>query len=340
VPAPSASSTSTASRTDRRRRGGVAGQPRAGQDQGGGSQVRHRPRHHRPGRQPGAARSGRGDPVHSHADARRADPGLPAAGKHVQVEIPLCDVLADGEGRAWRRRRPVAWWPCAATRAASTPATSGCTTRSLRGEFNIQQMDVQTYFFRRTNMNALGQPRSWTDHLLWHHAAHTVDLFPTRRQPRDRAGQRHPGAHPPDAGHRDGHEHPAQGQPTAPSARCRSASTTTGRWAPSSATSATPAPTSPATTTCSRQGREDRRQPGGGVDERHRAAGPRVLRRHPRRPRAQQQRGPGAALLPGAAPAGAAAEPMPSGCCCRRWMRASRCSTPRRCTASAPMRRW
>jgi 2-hydroxy-4-carboxymuconate semialdehyde hemiacetal dehydrogenase len=45
------------------------------------------------------------------------------------------------------------------------------------GEFNIQQMDVQTYFFRRTNMNALGQPRSWTDHLLWHHAAHTVDLF-------------------------------------------------------------------------------------------------------------------------------------------------------------------
>ena len=49
--------------------------------------------------------------------------------------------------------------------------------RILKGEFNIQQMNVQTYFFRRTNMNALGQPRSWTDHLLWHHAAHTVDLF-------------------------------------------------------------------------------------------------------------------------------------------------------------------
>ena len=49
--------------------------------------------------------------------------------------------------------------------------------RITAGEFNIQQMDVQTYFFRRTNMNALGQPRSWTDHLLWHHAAHTVDLF-------------------------------------------------------------------------------------------------------------------------------------------------------------------
>jgi 2-hydroxy-4-carboxymuconate semialdehyde hemiacetal dehydrogenase len=45
------------------------------------------------------------------------------------------------------------------------------------GELKIQQMDVQTYFFRRTNMNALGKPRSWTDHLLWHHACHTVDLF-------------------------------------------------------------------------------------------------------------------------------------------------------------------
>lgn len=47
----------------------------------------------------------------------------------------------------------------------------------LNGELNIQQMDVQTYFFRRSNLNALGQPRSWTDHLLWHHACHTVDLF-------------------------------------------------------------------------------------------------------------------------------------------------------------------
>jgi len=49
--------------------------------------------------------------------------------------------------------------------------------RITSGQYNIQQMDVQTYFFRRTNINALGQPRSWTDHLLWHHAAHTVDLF-------------------------------------------------------------------------------------------------------------------------------------------------------------------
>ena len=49
--------------------------------------------------------------------------------------------------------------------------------RIAAGELSIQQMDVQTYFFRRKNLNALGEPRSWTDHLLWHHAAHTVDLF-------------------------------------------------------------------------------------------------------------------------------------------------------------------
>ena len=66
-------------------------------------------------------------------------------------------------------------------------------------------MDVQTYFFRRTNMNALGQARSWTDHLLWHHAAHTVDLFAYQAGSADRAGQRDPGADPPGAGHRDGH---------------------------------------------------------------------------------------------------------------------------------------
>jgi 2-hydroxy-4-carboxymuconate semialdehyde hemiacetal dehydrogenase len=97
------------------------------------------------------------------------------AGKHVQVEIPLADSLQDAEAVVARQKRP-ARSPCAATRGASIRAINTCTTDRGR-EFNIQQMDVQTYFFRRTNMNALGQPRSWTDHLLWHHAAHTVDLF-------------------------------------------------------------------------------------------------------------------------------------------------------------------
>jgi 2-hydroxy-4-carboxymuconate semialdehyde hemiacetal dehydrogenase len=98
------------------------------------------------------------------------------AGKHVQVEIPLCDVLADGEEVARRARESGKVAMCGHTRRFN-PSHQWVQQRVASGEFNVQQMDVQTYFFRRTNINALGQPRSWTDHLLWHHAAHTVDLF-------------------------------------------------------------------------------------------------------------------------------------------------------------------
>jgi 2-hydroxy-4-carboxymuconate semialdehyde hemiacetal dehydrogenase len=98
------------------------------------------------------------------------------AGKHVQVEIPLCDVLADGEKAVALARKSGLVAMCGHTRRFN-PSHQWVHNKISAGEFNIQQMDVQTYFFRRTNMNALGQARSWTDHLLWHHAAHTVDLF-------------------------------------------------------------------------------------------------------------------------------------------------------------------
>ena len=98
------------------------------------------------------------------------------AGKHVQVEIPLCDVLKDGEAVAAQARQSGLVAMCGHTRRFN-PSHQYVHGKVKAGEFNIQQMDVQTYFFRRTNMNALGQARSWTDHLLWHHAAHTVDLF-------------------------------------------------------------------------------------------------------------------------------------------------------------------
>ena len=98
------------------------------------------------------------------------------AGKHVQVEIPLCDVLRDGQAVVERQRQTGLVAMCGHTRRFN-PSHQWVRQRITAGEFAIQQMDVQTYFFRRTNMNALGQPRSWTDHLLWHHAAHTVDLF-------------------------------------------------------------------------------------------------------------------------------------------------------------------
>ena len=98
------------------------------------------------------------------------------AGKHVQVEIPLCDKLADGEAVADLQKQTGLVAMCGHTRRFN-PSHQFVHQRIAAGGFAIQQMDVQTYFFRRTNMNALGQPRSWTDHLLWHHAAHTVDLF-------------------------------------------------------------------------------------------------------------------------------------------------------------------
>ncbi len=139
-------------------------------------------------------------------------------------------------------------------------------------------MDVQTYFFRRTNMNALGKPRSWTDHLLWHHACHTVDLFQYQTGQTGFAVPCPAGPAAPAAGHRHGHEHRHEGAHRARSAPCRCHSTTTGRWARSSATSATTAPTSPATMTCSMaSNKSDRRVEGRRVDERHRAAGSRVF---------------------------------------------------------------
>ncbi len=98
------------------------------------------------------------------------------AGKHVEVEIPLADNLADAREvvRTGEASGLVAM--CGHTRRFN-PSHQWIRRRIEAGEFSIQQMDVQTFFFRRSNMNALGEPRSWTDHLLWHHAAHTVDLF-------------------------------------------------------------------------------------------------------------------------------------------------------------------
>ncbi|WP_395667618.1 Gfo/Idh/MocA family oxidoreductase [Rhodoferax sp.] len=98
------------------------------------------------------------------------------AGKHVQVEIPLCDVLRDGQAVVAQARSSGRVAMCGHTRRFN-PSHQWVHQRVAAGTFNIFQMDVQTYFMRRTNTNALGQPRSWTDHLLWHHAAHTVDLF-------------------------------------------------------------------------------------------------------------------------------------------------------------------
>lgn len=98
------------------------------------------------------------------------------AGKHVQVEIPLADSLADAEAVLAMQQKTGLVAMVGHTRRFN-PSHQYLHSKFAAGEAAVQQMDVQTYFFRRKNMNAKGEARSWTDHLLWHHAAHTVDLF-------------------------------------------------------------------------------------------------------------------------------------------------------------------
>ena len=98
------------------------------------------------------------------------------AGKHVQVEIPMSDNLADAE-KVLAVQQETGLIAMAGHTRRFNPSHQWIHKRIQAGELKVQQMDVQTYFFRRSNMNALGKPRSWTDHLLWHHACHTVDLF-------------------------------------------------------------------------------------------------------------------------------------------------------------------
>jgi 2-hydroxy-4-carboxymuconate semialdehyde hemiacetal dehydrogenase len=98
------------------------------------------------------------------------------AGKHVQVEIPLADSLAGAEAVVELARTTGLVAMCGHTRRFN-PSHQYVRRRIVSGDLTIQHLVAQTFFFRRTNMNALGQPRSWTDHLLWHHSAHTVDLF-------------------------------------------------------------------------------------------------------------------------------------------------------------------
>jgi len=118
-------------------------------------------------------------PTQMHAEQAIA---CMAAGKHVQVEIPLADSWADAEAVMSKQAETGLTCMVGHTRRFN-PSHQYVHDQITAGTFNIQQMDVQTYFFRRKNMNAKGEARSWTDHLLWHHAAHTVDLFAYQSDP-------------------------------------------------------------------------------------------------------------------------------------------------------------
>ena len=98
------------------------------------------------------------------------------AGKHVEVEIPVADSWPDAQA-VMRKQQETGLVCMVGHTRRFNPSHQFVKNRIDAGEFTIQAMDVETFFFRRTNTNAKGEPRSWTDHLLWHHSAHTIDLF-------------------------------------------------------------------------------------------------------------------------------------------------------------------
>jgi len=112
-------------------------------------------------------------PTQMHADQAIA---CMKAGKPVLIEIPMADSLEDSQ-RICDVQKETGVLAMAGQVRRFNPSHQWIRNKIDAGELKVQQMDVQTYFFRRTNMNAKGEPRSWTDHLLWHHACHTVDLF-------------------------------------------------------------------------------------------------------------------------------------------------------------------
>ena len=112
-------------------------------------------------------------PTQMHADQAIA---CMEAGKHVLIEIPMADTLEDS-ARVVKKHRDTGLTCMAGQVRPFNPLPQWIKNKIDAGELKLQQMDAQTYFFRRTNTNAKGEPRSWTDHLLWHHACHTVDLF-------------------------------------------------------------------------------------------------------------------------------------------------------------------
>lgn len=110
-------------------------------------------------------------PMHARQAIQAMD-----AGKHVEVEIPVADSWADAQAVLAKQQETGLVCMVGHTRRFN-PSHQWVKRKIDAGEFTIQAMDIETFFFRRRNMNAKGEPRSWTDHLLWHHSAHSIDLF-------------------------------------------------------------------------------------------------------------------------------------------------------------------
>ena len=98
-----------------------------------------------------------------------------AKGKHVQVEIPMSLNLADAVRVVDAARKSGRICMVTHTRRFASPHRE-IRRRIREGTFHLHHLVVETYFFRRENLNMHGEPRTWVDNLLWHHGCHSIDI--------------------------------------------------------------------------------------------------------------------------------------------------------------------
>lgn len=98
-----------------------------------------------------------------------------ALGKHVLLEIPLALSLAESEQLAALERDSGLTCMVCHTRHFMT-GMRALKQMIFDAELHLHHIVIQTYFFRRVNINRFGDPRTWKDDLLWHHACHAVDM--------------------------------------------------------------------------------------------------------------------------------------------------------------------
>ena len=97
------------------------------------------------------------------------------AGKHVLLEIPIALTLQDAERLAeLARRADRKLMVCHSMRFF--PSLQHIRQLVESGEFHMTQFIGHFFLDRRINTTAAGNPRSWTDNILWHHGAHLIDL--------------------------------------------------------------------------------------------------------------------------------------------------------------------
>jgi 2-hydroxy-4-carboxymuconate semialdehyde hemiacetal dehydrogenase len=215
------------------------------------------------------------------------------AGKHVEIEIPIADSLADAE-RIDKVQKETGLIAMAGHTRRFNPSHQWIHNSDQGRRAQAAAAGRADVLLPPQNINLEGKPRSWTDHLLWHHACHTVDLF-----------QYQTGETASDVFALQGPKHPELGIAMDMSIGMK---TPSGAVCTLSLSFNNDGPQGTFFRYICDNGTYIARYDdlvdgnekqidlsGRRLDERHRAAGPRVRRGDPREARAEQQRRPGAA---------------------------------------------